>query len=159
MLIYPQIMNESFAKVRPYYKSEIANLYNRSVPVFVRWLEEIETELEETGYKKLQKILTIKQVEIVFKFFGHPKSKQANEIYTNNRVSIIPYTKKELASLYEISGRTLIAHIESIPDDNVKTIIMDECNNDFYRKQADKKLFRIQEVKLIFEYLGQPYIN
>lgn len=159
MLIYPQIMNESFAKIRPYFKNEIANLYNRSVPVFIRWLEEVETQLEETGYNKHQKILTIKQLEIIFNFFGHPKSKRANEIYTNNRVEIIPYTKKELASLYEISVRTLIAQIESIPDEEAKKIIMDGNNEFFFRKQSDKKLFKINEVKLIFEFLGQPYIN
>ena len=159
MLFYRQIMNENFAKVRPYFKSEIADLYQRSVPVFIRWLDEIETELKQTGYYNNQKIFTIKQVELIFKTFGHPKAKRTNEIYTNNRVSIIPYTKKELASLYEISGRTLIAHIESIADEKVIQIIMDGNDKNNYEKQSEKKLFKINEVKLIFEYLGQPYIN
>ena len=57
----------------------------------------------------------------------------------------------------EISGRTLIAQIDRLPSELIKVLIMDAGNKGFLVRQADKKLFRKNEVELIFEFLGHPY--
>lgn len=150
-------MNEKLAKVRPYYKYETAQLYKISRRVFMDWIEDITEELEETGYVKAQQIFTLKQTEIIFDYLGHPPANKDTEIHCEKKVLIIPYTKSELAAIYDISGRTLLAQIESIPDEEAKKIIMDGNNKHYFERRIDKKVFKTKEVELIFKYLGHPY--
>jgi len=152
-------MTKKLAKIRPYYKFEMANLYSISRPLFMDWIEELTEKLEETGYTNKQHIFTIKQTEIIFDWLGHPPAINDMEIHTENKVLIIPYTKSELAAMYNVSGKTLIAQIETIPDDEALKIIMDGNNKDIYFRRTDKKLFKTNEVEQIFKYLGHPYLQ
>ena len=72
--------NESF-KVRAYGYGELAQLYfpqisKQSATIQLRrWLRNncrLLNELEKTGFKKFQKILTPKQVQIIILFLGEP---------------------------------------------------------------------------------------
>ncbi|MCF6184195.1 MAG: DUF4248 domain-containing protein [Bacteroidales bacterium] len=150
-------MIQKLAKVRPYYKFEIAQLYRISRPVFMEWIKEIEEVLEETGYVKTQQIFTLKQTEIIFNWLGHPPATNDKEIHNGKRVLIIPYSKSELAEMYNLSSKTLLAQIESIPDKEAKKIIMDGNHKYMYIRKTDKKLFKTKEAELIFKYLGHPY--
>jgi len=151
-------MIQKLAKVRPYYKYEMAQLYKISRPIFMEWIEDITEVLEKTGYSNYQHIFTLKQTEIIFNWLGHPPANNNSEILNEKRVFIIPYTKSELADIYNISSKTLLSQIESIPNKLVKTIIMDGNDPEIYIKKKDKKLFKTKEVKLIFKYLGHPYL-
>jgi len=152
-------MNQRLAKIRPYFKFEVAQLYRVSRPVFMDWAEEIKEDLEATGYIKGQHIFTLKQIEIIFNYFGHPPAISESEIHCSQRVLILPYTKSEMAAMYNISGKTLIAQIESIPDEIAKLKIMDGNNKYYFLRRIDKKLFKTREVELIFKHLGHPFLN
>ncbi len=148
-------MTENLAKIRPYYKYELAELYNKSRRVVMTWVDEIREELELTGYQETQHIFTLKQTELIFEHLGHPVTED-EEIYSKKRALILPYTKSEIAQMYGVSIRTLISQIDSIPNELAKKIIMDGNNKDFFERKTDKKFFKTNEVKLIFEHLGHP---
>jgi len=154
-------MNKKLAKIRPYYKYELADLYKMSRRNLMYWIKEndIEEELEESGYVKNQQIFTLKHTEIIFDYFGHPKAVNEKDIHTGKHVQITPYTKSELADLYGFNIKTLLVQIDSIPDYKVKCKIMDgNFQRDVCIKNTDKKRFKSDEVALIFEYLGHPYL-
>ena len=123
----------------------------------MEWIEDIEKKLEATGYNREQHIFTLKQTELIFGWLGHPPANNDDEVQNGKRVFVIPYTKSELADMYNLSTKTLIAQIESIPNKIAKKIIMDGNNPEVYIKRKYKKLFKTKEVKLIFKYLGHPY--
>jgi len=152
-------MEEKLAKIRAYYKYELSELYNLSIKTFMKRIYPFDDELFETGYKKNQKILTLKQTEIIFDYLGHPQANSKSGIHIDEKVPLYVYSKSRLAELYNISEKTLLAQIESIPYEEVKREIMDANNGYFYQRQFDKQRFRRKEVELIFEYLGHPYVN
>lgn len=154
------IMNEIQAMVRPYYKYEVAQFYKISRKKLIHWIKTFENfydKLAETGYKENQHILTLKQVEIIFNFLGHPPP-YSNEVFKKTgKVPVIPYTKSDLSQMYGIGAKTLITQINSIPDDEIYKQIMDGNDQFVYSLQKTKKIFKKKEVKLIFYWLGHPY--
>jgi hypothetical protein len=74
-------MQEEKFKVRAFGYGELAQIYfpqitKQSATVqFRRWIrinEELQKELKASGFKRFQKLLTPKQVEIIIKFIGEP---------------------------------------------------------------------------------------
>lgn len=74
-------MQEEKFKVRAFGYGELAQIYfpqitKQSATVqFRRWIrinEELQKELKDSGFKRFQKLLTPKQVEIIIKFIGEP---------------------------------------------------------------------------------------
>jgi hypothetical protein len=74
-------MNDASFKVRAYGYGELAQLYFPSISKqsatvqFRRWIvvnEKLKEALNDSGFKKFQKLLTPKQVEIITKFLGEP---------------------------------------------------------------------------------------
>lgn len=74
-------MQEEKFKVRAFGYGELAQLYfpqiaKHSASIqFRRWIrinEELQKELKASGFKRFQKLLTPKQVEIIIKFIGEP---------------------------------------------------------------------------------------
>lgn len=74
-------MQEEKFKVRAFGYGELAQIYfpqitKQSATVqFRRWIrinEELQKELKASGFKRFQKLLTPKQVEIIVKFIGEP---------------------------------------------------------------------------------------
>ena len=155
-------MNKNQAMLRPYYKYEVAKLYKISRDILMYWIKTDENfyeKLEETGYKNSQHIFTLKQVEIIFDYLGHPPAiNQKEVIKTNDKVSIIPYSKFEISKMYGISSKTLTVQINSIPNEKVIKEIMDGNDRNIYVFKKTKKIFKKNEVMLIFKYLGHPYI-
>jgi len=154
-------MSDKLAKIRPYYKSEIARLYRKSRRVILSWINEIIDELEDVGYKETQQIFTLKQVEMIFEYLGHPPAIYKNEVFNeedDERVLLVPYSKQELAKIYEISVRTLITQINAIPSKKVRALIMDGLGDrNVYKENKKKRFFKKNEVELVFKYLGHPY--
>jgi hypothetical protein len=134
-------MTRKLAKIRPYYKYELADLYKMSRRNLMHWIEEhdIEEKLIKTGYIRSQQILTIKQVEIIFDYFGHPTAGNDKDIHSDKLVQLTPYTKWELANLYGFSKKTLLKQISSIPKYKIRCRIMDS--------NADKNVCRISSEK------------
>lgn len=74
-------MQEEKFKVRAFGYGELAQIYfpqitKQSATVqFRRWIrinEDLQKELKASGFKRFQKLLTPKQVEIIIKFIGEP---------------------------------------------------------------------------------------
>lgn len=68
-------------RVRPYAKSELAVAYapeigcHSALNRFSHWIRTnvaLYTELQKTGYKNSQQILTSRQVALVFEYLGEP---------------------------------------------------------------------------------------
>ena len=68
-------------EIRAYSKSELAQLYAPEVSVesavarLRRWIEinqPLRHSLSRTGYRPLQRIFTIKQVQLIVEAFGEP---------------------------------------------------------------------------------------
>ena len=152
-------MTEKLAKVRPYYKNEVARLYEISLKDLKDWSEDIIDRLVETGYRETQHIYTLKQVEIIFGYLGHPPANNKYETHSNIRVPALPYRKSVLAQIYDVSGKTLINQIHTIPDEVVLRLIMDGRNKNVYQRKRDKQKFKTSEIRLIFQYIGHPYKN
>lgn len=64
-----------------YFKAEIARMYfpniapESAVRTLRRWMAQcpdLNAALAETGYLPTQRYLTLQQVELIFRFFGHP---------------------------------------------------------------------------------------
>lgn len=154
-------MKQKLAKIRPYYKYELADMYKMSRRNFMDWIIEndIERELLKTGYERKQKMFSLKHCEIIFNFFGHPEAVSDRDVHTGKHVQIVSYTKNELAELYGFSIKTLTAQIISIPDYKIKCRILDGgYQKDVCIINMLKKRFKADEVALIFEYLGHPYL-
>jgi len=73
-------MEDKF-KIKSYGYGELAQMYfpqitKQSATIqFRRWLrinDELQKELNASGFKRFQKLLTPKQVEIIIKFIGEP---------------------------------------------------------------------------------------
>jgi hypothetical protein len=152
-------MEEKLAKIRPYYKYELTELYGLSIKTFMKHLIPIESELEEVGYTKNQKIFSLKQTEIIFENFGHPSANSTSGIHVPEKVPLYGYSKKKLSEFYNISDKTLLAQIEALPYEDVKREIMDAGHSLYYERRVDKQHFKRKEVKLIFEWLGHPNQN
>ncbi len=152
-------MENKFAKIRPYYKYELTELYEVSIKTFIKRLVYIENELEKFGYNKSQKIFSLKQTEIIFEHLGHPWANETSGVKSNEKVPTYQYSKKQLVELYNISDKTLLAQIEAIPHEEIKREIMDSGNGRYWERRVDKSNFKRKEVKLIFEWLGHPFQN
>lgn len=63
---------ESPARVKTYYKSELAGMYEVSVKTFSRWIHAYLEELEALGYKKTDKKLRPKIVRFLFEKLDSP---------------------------------------------------------------------------------------
>ena len=64
-------------KIKPMFKNELAKEYGMSYSTFMRNFyksRQFYEEIKENGYYISQKILNIKQVEIIFKHMGTPES-------------------------------------------------------------------------------------
>ena len=152
-------MEDKLAKIRPYYKYELTELYEVSIKTFMKRLVYIESELEKFGYSKSQKIFSLKQTEIIFEYLGHPWANKASGVKGNEKVPIYQYSKQQLAGFYNISDKTLLAQIEALPYEEIKREIMDSGNGRYWERRVDKSNFKRKEVKLIFEWLGHPCQN
>ena len=155
-------MTEKLAPIKPYYKFEMAELYRVSRKKFMYWIngfDQFKKRLLKTGYYNSQHIFTVKQVEIIFEYLGHPDHLSEEYMQDNpTKVTIRPYSKKELATIYDISMRSLMNQIRSIPDKKVYHRIMQSETNPFVVEVSrDKRLFMKEEVQLIFKFLGHPY--
>jgi len=151
-------MEKKLAKIRPYYKYEITELYEISIKTLMKRIKPAEKFMKIVGYNKSQKIFTLKQTETIFENVGHPFANETSGKYSNKKVPIFAYSKQQLAEFYNISGKTLLAQIEAIPYDNVKMVIMD-ANKISWQRRRDKNNFKREEVRLIFEWLGHPCDN
>lgn len=67
--------------IRSYYKSEIAQMYNpqvspsRALQILREWILQspgLAERLKATGYRNTQKLLTPRQVQLIFDAFGEP---------------------------------------------------------------------------------------
>ncbi len=150
-------MTEKLQRIKCYYKYEIADMYEIDRKVFMNWLRNIECKLESAGYRKMQKILTLKQTEIIFNHLGHPPAFDDKNIHSGNRIKVIPYQKKRLAFFYGVSEGTLIRQIKSINNFDAVKNIMDSPIPHYWEMLTDKKYFKKEDVNLIFEHLGHPY--
>ncbi|MBX3102226.1 MAG: hypothetical protein KF690_06945 [Bacteroidetes bacterium] len=63
---------ETFVEIRPYGQKELAALYGVSDKSMRKWLRSIATELGTYEAR----LLTIQQVETLFRLKGHPRIKQ-----------------------------------------------------------------------------------
>ncbi|WP_350206529.1 DUF4248 domain-containing protein [Ekhidna sp.] len=59
-------------EAKSYHKYELAALYNVTDRVFGEWLKKHEEALKATGYHRNQKILTPRQVKLIFERLGEP---------------------------------------------------------------------------------------
>ena len=153
------IREEKLAKIRPYYKYELTELYEISIKTFIKRIVYIENELEKIGYNKTQKIFSLKQTEIIFEHLGHPWANETSDMHSDKKIPIYQYSKKQLAEFYNISDKTFLAQIEALPYEEIKKEIMDAGNGRSWERRVDKSNFKRKEVKLIFEWLGHPYQN
>jgi len=151
---------KKLAKIKPYFKSELADLYNVSVRKLIFWvtnISEIIQIFEITGYKTNQRLFTLLQVEIIFKQLGHPNAKNEKEIHTQKRAELLPYSKNDLSKLYEISTRVLLSQIYAISNYRIKEQILSAGYMEYHKIASNKKLFKKSEVELIFKYIGHPF--
>jgi hypothetical protein len=58
--------------IKSYSKSQLALMYNISLKTFSKWIKKIEPELIEIGYNRHQKIITPRQVKLIFESFVAP---------------------------------------------------------------------------------------
>ena len=157
---FKKMTEKNLAKIKPYFKRELADLYNVSVRKLLFWITnitEIKQIFEITGYKTNQRLFSLIQVEIIFKHLGHPKAKNEKEIHTQKRAELLPYSKNDLSKLYEISTRVLLSQIYAISDFRIKEQILSAGFLEYYKNAPNKKLFKKSEVELIFKYLGHPF--
>jgi len=152
-------MKNKLAKIRPYYKYELTELYEISIKTLMKRIILVEDDLKEYGYSKTQKIFSLKQTEIIFEQLGHPLANKTSGVYKKKRLPIVMYSKKQLAEFYNISDKTFLAQIEALPYEDIKNEIMDERNGLYFKRQVDKTKFTRKEVILIFEWLGHPSKN
>lgn len=152
------IITENLQKIKCYYKQEIAGMYEINIRLLNVWIQPIIISLKETGYKKRQQIFTLKQCELIFNHLGHPDALTNKQIHSGRKISIIPFSKKRLAFLYDISSKTLLKQIKSIPDKNIVKEIMQGKDINVWQQKTDKKYFTKNEVELIFKHLGHPYL-
>jgi len=61
-------MIEVEVKIKPYSKTELANMYSVSVHILKVWLEPFKDQIGE--YKG--RIYTVKQIELIFECLGKP---------------------------------------------------------------------------------------
>lgn len=59
-------------QIKPYGKSELADMYATNVETLMRWLRPFSDDLEEMGYRKMQRIFTPRQVKFIFETIGEP---------------------------------------------------------------------------------------
>ena len=68
-------------KIRPYYKSELAEAYapcltpNSALNRLALWIDlnaPLSEALAQTGYRRKQKVFTSKQVALIFEYLGEP---------------------------------------------------------------------------------------
>ena len=68
-------------KVRPYYKSELAEAYAPSLTThsalngLALWIDTnapLSEALAQTGYRRTQRIFTSRQVALIFEYLGEP---------------------------------------------------------------------------------------
>ncbi len=149
-------MIEKLQPIKCYYKSELADFYEVNRKVFMSWVNKIEYDLRETGYKKTQKIFTLKQVEMIFNHIGHPEA-TGKDYFIDELVAVRPYKKHKLCDMYDISETVLFKQIKSIPiQQDVRAILKNEKTK-FYQPKNSKNFFSKNEVELIFKHLGRPY--
>jgi len=65
-------MEDITTKLKTYTKKELRYMYNVHPNTLSNWLRDIEPTLIKFGYNRNQKLLTIKQVEIIFARLGEP---------------------------------------------------------------------------------------
>ena len=131
---------------RPLLKSELAEGYGVCVRTLINWLveyPELVEKLHETDYYDSQKMFTLKQVEIIYKYISLPSDCIENNL---TKIPVRVYSKQNLARHYQISLKTLQRMIK-----NDTTIS--------YLSQKKNKKYNYSEVELIFEHLGQPYLK
>ena len=60
------------AKIKPYFKNELARLYGVSIGTCGKWIKMHQSEMEKLGYNKGDRILTIPVVTLLFDKLGDP---------------------------------------------------------------------------------------
>lgn len=149
-------MTEKLQEIKCYYKSEMADLYDVKLRTFMKWIELIEHKLFEIGYYRSQKMFTLKQVELIFNHVGHPPARNEKEVFSDIKVSIIPYSLKALTNLYDLSKNTFFKQLKRMNKADIK-IIMDRNKSKSWKLLRQKSFFNKTEVELIFKNLGHPY--
>ena len=155
-------MENNLALIKPYYKSELAELFGQNLRTFSDiWIGRdriLQQILSEFGFKLGNKHLTQKQVEIIFDYFYHPQSKNNDFIQTTTeRVYTIPYKMNELAKMYYITVPVLKEMLRTLPKEDYDYIYATEVYKNSIEYNMNKKYFTVDELKLIFNYFGHPF--
>lgn len=146
--------------IRPYYKYEIADLYNVSTETFINvWLPKSGKLLEDLTtdacYGSKQKQFTVKQVEMIFERLGLPDN---IEIEDYEPVPIRVYQKKKLADLYGWSVRVLIRFLKpALTKEEEAQLFRNIYDGNVFLCRVLKIHLTIKDVKVIFDRLGRPY--
>ncbi len=130
-------------------KSGIADYYDIDVRTLNSWINEypeLVNALQKYGYYENQKVVTIKQTEIIFEFLGTPAILEKKPEKSKIKVPIRTYNKTETANFYKISLKTLKKIIQNIEDIS-------------FINENKRKKYDYSEIKTIFHYLGTPYME
>ncbi len=137
----------------PLSKKELANIYDISVRTFNNWINEypaLKDELNKYGNIENVKIFSLKQVLIVYKYLGNPTEitdkKPKKESKEQQKDKIRLFNKNEIAKLYKISRYLLNRMIKNVPEIA-------------YLSKKDTQKFDYNEINLIFDYLGDPFLQ
>ncbi len=160
-------MEEKFAFIKPYYKVEIAELYKISKKTLIStWINEFETlklKLERAGYIDVQRQFTLKQVEILFEHFSQPeipKNSNFKEQKSQQKVKIKSYSIPEISNFYYWDTRTLKNYMKIVLKPEYYTKIFSrKINNAHFIIDENKKILNSDEVFIIFNELGHPFLQ
>jgi len=131
-------------------KKEVASLYGISTRTLSNWIARsyLTKKLDRVFYSSTQHLFSLRQILIIFEVLDYPEK---YEFIQQGKIKYFPintYSKKEIASFYGISGRTLNYYISLLP--NITP------TGDFISFEAGK-LFYPKQVFYIFKYLGHPF--
>ena len=131
------------------FKKDLAKKYGVTARTLRNWIIR-NTPLYDTllyyGYSPYDKVLTPKQMEVIFDYVGKPD--EYYDIDEHKKVFLPPmrYSKQELLDIYRTTPPTFIRILERIPElKDIREIYL----TDTY--------LNIDEVKMLFEYLGHPF--
>jgi Domain of unknown function (DUF4248) len=129
--------------LRPLRKSELSKIFEISVKTFITWIEAYPALIDEIsrfGEYKYQQFFNQRQVEAIFQYLGFPND---FSILNYEKRPIRTYKKNEVAKFYGISLSTLRRMIENAAEIS------------FINESINKK-YNLNEVSMIFEFLGHP---
>ncbi len=67
-----QLDDDRRVPVKSYTGKELQDLYNITMDTWTEWKRPLERELKKLGYRRNQRVYTVKQVELIFDRLGRP---------------------------------------------------------------------------------------